>query len=91
MRTTVIQKYFHKSFILKCIALLYSIVSLVCAEEMAAISSVNRRNGDLYSVSGMRHRCDDNYTLLVDERRCVSDHELINSKEYNTDCLSQYT
>lgn len=85
MCTKLIQKYFHKRLILKCVAILYSIGSLVCVDETALISSVNRRlNGDLYSESGIFHNnCLENYTLLVDERRCVSDHELINSKECN--------
>lgn len=68
---------------------MYSIGSLVYAEEMVVVSSVNRRlNGDLYWISGVQYHCGDNKTLLVDERQCMNDHDLINSKNFNACCLS---
>ncbi len=71
----------HKSLI---IAFVYSVGSLVYAEEMAVISSVIRAlDGDFYWISGNYLLCESNHTLLVDEGRCVSDHNLINGKDFN--------
>ena len=65
----------------KTIAFMYLIGTLVCSEIEIPENITRRSSNDIvYFRSGYHESCnlDDNFTYIVDERRCESNQELIN-------------